>query len=43
METTIRLTQQGHCKIRNLYLYPSGLTDLTEVSNQDFLGDDTFE
>ncbi len=30
----------GNCKTHNLSLYSNGLTDLTEIWNQDFLGDD---
>ncbi len=40
--TIIKLTQLGigSCKLRNLFLHQNGLTDLTEIWNQDFLGDD---
>ncbi len=42
MVTIIKLTQSGigHCEIRNLFLCPNGLTDLSAIWNQDFLGDD---
>ncbi len=42
MVTIIKLTQWsiGNCKIRNLLLCPNGLTDLSEIWNQDSLGDD---
>ena len=42
MVTKIKLTQWviGNCNICYLFMHLNGLPDLTEIQNQDFLGDD---
>ena len=38
---TVRYNNIGNCKMGSLVFYPNGLTTLTEIWNQDFLGDET--